>query len=508
MAEKTAYGLKIAMEDIYMTSNSADSVGNMTTESEDDEKEGSKPTLATRLQNINTTPYRWFILTLYSLTAFSNTLVWLSLFTVSDATVVYYNITESMLVWSSTASTALQILSAIPLTVLPSSLGLRTTMILASSVNALGASIMIASTHRGGFPYFVAGQTVVALAASLLPQLAPHVSAVWFGDNEHSLSTSIGIIIGNAGAAVGFLQPALMIKNIEPAKHILFIDRKLKELIYSQATLCILMMILIVLFFKKKPIVPPSYSQAVRNNRPSAVSLQEVKETYKVLLKDKHYILCSHAFALNSLLLITVPIFLNAIISWRFPFHDVIVGWMGFGAIIAGIIGSFVFSIILDKTQHHKRIVIILGAISMVLWVTFIEILSRTKSISAIATLLVMCMFFFIPFGPVVVDMIVEMTYPITESTSFVVPITAGRFYSIPIVFALGLLIEKKQVHLLCYIVAGIMAVMLLLVVFSRVRRKRAEANVGIYQDLSGMRRPLVEENGCSVESLLHADHI
>ena len=41
--------------------------------------------------------------------------------------------------------------------------------------------------------------------------------------------------------------------------------------------------------------------------------------------------------------------------------------------------------------------------------------------------LFIMCLFTFIPFGPVVVDMMVEMTYPISESISFVLPITAGR---------------------------------------------------------------------------------
>ena len=60
------------------------------------------------------------ILTLYSLTAFSNTLVWLSLFTVSDATQVYYRISLSKLTLASVFTTALQVLVAIPVTFMPS----------------------------------------------------------------------------------------------------------------------------------------------------------------------------------------------------------------------------------------------------------------------------------------------------------------------------------------------------------------------------------------------------
>ena len=60
------------------------------------------------------------ILTLYSLTAFSNTLVWLSLFTVSDATRVYYSISLSKLTLASIFTTALQVVVAIPVTFMPS----------------------------------------------------------------------------------------------------------------------------------------------------------------------------------------------------------------------------------------------------------------------------------------------------------------------------------------------------------------------------------------------------
>merc|ERR1711962_37296 len=490
------------MEDIYMRSSSMDSFGAVTdTEEEDEtETEGCKPTLSTRLQNVRVTPYRWFVLTLYSLTAFSNTLVWLSLFTVSDATVAYYRISEAKLIWSSTVVSALQVLVAVPVTFLPSRLGLRTTMIVAAVINAVGACIMIAGTHRAGFAFFVTGQTIVALSASILPQLAPQVSAVWFGEKEQALSTSVGIIIGNAGAAVGFLQPALMITNINPAQNIPFIDRKLKELIYSQAGLCVFMLIMVVFFFKREPLVPPSYSQAVRVTE-NSLTLHSFKNAYKVLLKDRHYIVCSHAFAFNNLLLITVPIFLNSIVSWKFPYHDALIGWMGFGSIVAGIVGSVVFSIILDKTQQHKKIVMLLGASTLVLWVAFTETLANYDHLPLIITLLVLCLFTFIPFSPVCVDMLVEMTYPIPESMSFVLPITGGRLYSIPVVFVLGYLVEKNCVHLLCLVVAGVMLFTLVFVALPPVRKKRTEAGTSTSQ---GSRQHL----GRSDESLLHVDGI
>jgi len=420
-------------------------------------------------------PYRWLILTLYSLTAFSNTLVWLSLFTVSDATCAYYSISLSKLTLASIFTTVLQVVVAIPVTFLPSRLGLRTTMIIAALINAIGACIMIGSKDRGGFSWFVAGQLVIALASSILPQLAPQVSAVWFDVKEHAISTSIGIIIGNAGAAIGFLQPALMIKNIEPEKHIPYIGDKLTQLLYSQAGLCILLFVLVLLLFKNDPRLPPTLSQALRAKN-TDMTFKGFKNAYKILLKDKNYLLCANAFAVNSLLLFSVPLYLNGIVSWKYPVHDAEIGWMGFAGIISGIIGSVVFSIMLDVYKAYKKMVVFLGVCTFCLWMTFTETLIFYDNLHLIMGLFIVCLFTFIPFGPVVVDMMVEMTYPISESISFVLPITAGRLYAVPVIFSLGMLVDSRQCHIACLIIGGVILVSIMFVIFPKVRRKRAEA--------------------------------
>ena len=249
------------MEVKFSPANTMDNFGEENDNVDDDELLINESTA----HPIQVYKFRWVILTIYSITAFSNTLVWLSLFTISDATCAFYKIDTYKLLWSSNAFTFMQVIIAIPASFLPSKLGLRPTMVLAAAINAIGACIMIAGTHRDGFLFFIFGQTVIAIAASILPQLAPEVSAVWFPKNEHALSTSIGIILGNAGAAIGFLQPALLIKNVDVKKDVGYVGEKLKQLIYSQAALCILLLICVIAVFKNKPKRPPSMSQAIRS---------------------------------------------------------------------------------------------------------------------------------------------------------------------------------------------------------------------------------------------------
>ncbi|XP_065685149.1 heme transporter FLVCR2 [Hydra vulgaris] len=425
---------------------------------------------------IKTFTWRWLILALYSITAFSNTFVWLSLFTVPDIICAFYQIDKKVFFWSNNAFTLMQLFVAVPASLLPSKIGLRRTMILASSVNAIGAIILIGGAYRNGFPYFVTGQTIIAIGASILPQLAPEVSAVWFSEREQAISTSLGVILGNAGAAVCFLQPALLLKNVNLVTEMFFIDRKIKQLVYSQSAVCCCLFLLIMMFFKDRPKNPPSRSEAKRITA-DKLTIKVLKEQYKVLFKDKNYHLCGNSYALNSVIIIVTPGFLNEILSWKFQNQYIAIGWLGFGGILIGILGSIVFGIILDKTHAYKTISIFLATASLLFWIGFTESLAQYNSMVLTFTLFMISAFFFISFGPILVSLIAEMTYPISESSSYLFPITLGRFYSIPFVFYCGWLVAVKKVHAVCLSIAVLLATCLILIIFVKVEQKRKKAD-------------------------------
>ena len=421
--------------------------------------------------------YRWFILALYSSTAFSNTLVWLSLFTVTDATSIFYDVKEEHLIWSSAASTVIQCFIAIPFSFLPSRLGLRTSMVIAAAINATGACVMVAGAHRGGFAYFIAGQAVVAVAASLLPQLAPEVSAVWFGKNEQAISTSIGITVGNAGAAFGFLQPALFLRGIDPEVDIIQLSQKIKQVIYVQAGLCVFLLIVVFVFFKQRPAKPPSVSQAIRPG-PGSINFQEFKKSCKDIMTSCHYHMAANAFALMNMITFVVPVVLNQIMNWKFPHQDSIFGWMGFGGIVSGIIGSVIFSLILDKTKSFKVLSIVIALVSVGMWVLFVESLARVSALWVPVLVFIVALFLFIPLSPILVETMIEITYPVPESISFAVAITGARLYSLPVTFLAGYMVEKKMYYGVAHMFTGVVILCLLLVLVMKVDRKRMLAEL------------------------------
>ena len=71
--------------------------------------------------------------------------------------------------------------------------GLRFVTIIATLLNALGAWIKCAAVSPGSFFILMAGQTVCAVAQIFVLGIPARLAAVWFGPDEVSTATSIGV---------------------------------------------------------------------------------------------------------------------------------------------------------------------------------------------------------------------------------------------------------------------------------------------------------------------------
>lgn len=95
--------------------------------------------------------------------------------------------------------------------------GLRTIALTATFLNALGAWLKCAAVHPDWFPMLMTAQTICAIAQVFILGIPARLAAVWFGPNEVSTATAIGVfgnqvsrsalcITGGSGARVIMLQ--------------------------------------------------------------------------------------------------------------------------------------------------------------------------------------------------------------------------------------------------------------------------------------------------------------
>lgn len=107
-----------------------------------------------------------------------------------------------------------------PATFLLNRKGLHFCSIVGSSMTAMGAWIKAAAVDPNSFPLLFIGQAVVATAQIFVLEVPPHLAAVWFGENEVSTATAIGVFGNQVGIAVGFLLPPFIVPDSEDLNEI------------------------------------------------------------------------------------------------------------------------------------------------------------------------------------------------------------------------------------------------------------------------------------------------
>jgi FLVCR family feline leukemia virus subgroup C receptor-related protein len=144
---------------------------------------------------------RWFMLFLLSCISLTNGFQWLHLNIIGDVVLKYYNVSmpesvfqrETALDWLSMLHMIVYIVLIVPSTWLLDKKGLRVVIICGSLFNALGAWIKVACVSQDRFALLIFAQTICSLSPIFTLGIPARLAAVWFGPNQVSMATSIGV---------------------------------------------------------------------------------------------------------------------------------------------------------------------------------------------------------------------------------------------------------------------------------------------------------------------------
>nr|KAF7421404.1 hypothetical protein H0235_009240 [Vespula pensylvanica] len=150
------------------------------------------------------------------------------------------------------------------------------------------------------------------------------------------------------GIAIGFLFPPILVPNSDD---LAVVARGFQIMFYIVAAFTSLILVVILLFFKAQPPLPPSPAQAVQRENDSA---EDFIQSIKRLFTNVGYLLLLLSYAINVGIFYAISTLLNQIILEYFPRHEEDAGRIGLTIICAGMLGSVVCGIILDKTHKYK----------------------------------------------------------------------------------------------------------------------------------------------------------
>ncbi|XP_017866728.1 PREDICTED: feline leukemia virus subgroup C receptor-related protein 2 [Drosophila arizonae] len=358
---------------------------------------------------------RWAVLILFVFYSASNAMQWIQYTIINNIITRYYGISDKWVDWTSMIYMILYIPLIFPGSWFLDKVGLRITALVGIVGTCIGAWIKVFSVDPSLFYVSFIGQAIVALAQVCILSLPARLAAVWFGPDQVSSATSVGVFGNQLGVAIGFVLPPMLVPNSEDINQV---GSDLQLMFYLVAGLTSVLLILMAIFFQDKPPTPPSAAQEAAN-RLEGMAEQQISfgQSLKNLLTNRNFIFLLLSYGINVGVFYAISTLLNPVVLKYYPGHEVDTGRIGLSIVLAGMLGSVVSGIVLDKTHKFKETTLAVYALSMVgMWIfTFTLDTGHIAVVYLTASLLG---FFMTGYLPVGFEFGAELTFPEPEGTS------------------------------------------------------------------------------------------
>ena len=413
----------------------------------------------------------------------ANALLFTCITSINSIICRYYNASPQLTDWAANSFSSVYILIALPSAYCMSSFGIKTLLLIGSSLNAICVCFHLAGTSKdAGIWMILAGQFVGGFSVGAVLQIPTRLSSVWFPEHEHARATSIAMAFNVLGLGIGYIQPSYMVPDSQNMDDIY---TGLLHMNISHTVLLAICLTSCYLFFEEKPALPPSFSQAVTDGATKSddedQSVLTFKESLVVLLKDKNFLVLVIVYGLQFGLYNFFIICLNEMSS-HFASSSTI-GWVGFFGNMASIVGILFFAGILDKYKCFRLLSIFLFVFSLLAWVAFCVTLLHWKTTTALFITFMLLCFFGVPFMALGLEYAAEITYPIDEGLSSALVLISGNVVGLASVLLLGKLIDDGRIFLVSCIVTGLYVVALILCCFIKPTLKRSSMD-SHYEDV------------------------
>eukprot|EP00457_Paulinella_chromatophora_P002246 gb/GEZN01002250.1/.p1 GENE.gb/GEZN01002250.1/~~gb/GEZN01002250.1/.p1 ORF type:complete len:776 (+),score=81.20 gb/GEZN01002250.1/:101-2428(+) len=212
---------------------------------------------------------RYWVLFVFSALACMRNVLCYSYAPVNSRAILYYQASEVQLSLFESCYFMSFVIVTMPTSIVIERKGLRTAVVWASWLQAIGAVMRFAAgwlypelhpSHQ--YKLAISGQIVASFGQAVFANAPPLVAAVWFGKHERALATTIGVSAGFFGIAVAYIVSPLLVHG--PMTDTDDLTTGMNVMLQTFAGLSVLFAIMASVYFPDRPPVPPSYTAELR----------------------------------------------------------------------------------------------------------------------------------------------------------------------------------------------------------------------------------------------------
>ncbi|MHA1376809.1 MAG: MFS transporter [Candidatus Helarchaeota archaeon] len=365
--------------------------------------------------------YRWIVLFLFILINIILQILWIGLATVTKAASLFYNVDEMGIYLLSLSF----MIVYIPVTFLASWIldkyDFKVGTVIGALIIAIFGFLRIFTT--GNYMLVLIFQLILAVGQPFLLNSITKLSANWFPPEERTTSSGIGLMSIFLGTALGLFITPLIVGGINLIE-ILKGFPNFQSMLITYGIVSLTVGIIYIIFIKNRPPTPPS----------SEITVEKVLmfNGLKQIFHNSNFIILVLAFFVGLGIFNTILTLIEGILIPK-GHYSAFAGFFGLLILLGGIVGSLVMSIVSDKYQKRKILLII----SMLIATTTLFGISFSTDAILLSILGFYFGFGLISSSPVALEYAVDITKPVPEATSNGILMMVGQIGGI--LFILGL---------------------------------------------------------------------
>ena len=158
---------------------------------------------------------RWKVLFSFSLLTLSNSWLWITYSPIEAKVAELWDVSTSHINSLSTVFMFTYVLFGFPALWLLDRVGLRSGLLLGGFLNFIGSLLRVFGTlpNLQGFIFSYIGSFLAALGQLFTLAIPPLLATSWFGPNERSTASAVGVVANQCGTALGLGITGLVVKS-------------------------------------------------------------------------------------------------------------------------------------------------------------------------------------------------------------------------------------------------------------------------------------------------------
>ncbi|XP_035873635.1 solute carrier family 49 member A3 isoform X2 [Phyllostomus discolor] len=329
---------------------------------------------------------RWVFLLVVSLLSCSNAMLWLSFAPVADTIAQFFSLSTNQVNWLSLVYFVVSIPSGLVAIWVLDSVGLRWATILCASLNFVGSVLRampcMPATVPSPFAFLMCGQSLCALAQTLVVFSPAKLAALWFPEHQRATANMIGTMANPLGALVAnVLSPALV---------------------------------------KKEGDVP------------------------LMLLRNKAYVVLAVCFGGGIGIFSSFSVLLQQVLCVE-GYSNEFAGLCGALFIVSGILGALGLGLYVDRTRHFTEAVKVGFCLTSLVCVAFAVVSQLRGQAIALAIICALLGLFGFSVAPVATELAVECSFPVGEGAAAGLVFVLGQVEGVLVMLLLTALTVRRS---------------------------------------------------------------